>query len=129
MTLTIHPLRDVPEIRPGDDLARHLLDAIDRDGLTLTDGDVLVVTHKVVSKAEGAVVEVLDDVDYRALVERGEVRRDMVSDVVDKAFAGRVSDMVSHLLREGDFDRDELEALRAEIAAKMQTREKRDDHE
>ena len=70
MTLTIHPLRDVPEIRPGDDLARHLLDAIDRDGLTLTDGDVLVVTHKVVSKAEGAVVEVLDDADYRALVER-----------------------------------------------------------
>jgi coenzyme F420-0:L-glutamate ligase/coenzyme F420-1:gamma-L-glutamate ligase len=42
-------LRPLPEVRPGDDLAALLLDAADG----LRDGDVLVVAHKVVSKAEG----------------------------------------------------------------------------
>ncbi|MDQ6522176.1 coenzyme F420-0:L-glutamate ligase [Nocardioides sp. LHD-245] len=43
----------VPEIRPGDDLAAALLGALGSDDLV--DGDVLVVTSKVVSKAEGRV--------------------------------------------------------------------------
>lgn len=46
----------VPAIRPGDDLARILGDALERAALTPRDGDVLVVTHKVVSKAEGRYV-------------------------------------------------------------------------
>ena len=41
----------VPEIHPGTDLASVLLPLLD-----LRDGDVLVVTSKVVSKAEGRVV-------------------------------------------------------------------------
>jgi coenzyme F420-0:L-glutamate ligase/coenzyme F420-1:gamma-L-glutamate ligase len=47
------PLPGLPEVRPGDDLAA-LLAAAAGDGLRA--GDVLVVAHKVVSKAEGAVV-------------------------------------------------------------------------
>lgn len=43
----------VPEIRPGDDLAAALLGALGPD--ELADGDVLVVTSKVVSKAEGRI--------------------------------------------------------------------------
>ncbi|MBM7519302.1 coenzyme F420-0:L-glutamate ligase [Nocardioides nitrophenolicus] len=43
----------VPEIRPGDDLAAALLSALGPDDLR--DGDVLVVTSKVVSKAEGRI--------------------------------------------------------------------------
>jgi coenzyme F420-0:L-glutamate ligase/coenzyme F420-1:gamma-L-glutamate ligase len=50
-------LREVPEVRPGDDLARLLLDAAGATDVVLTDGDVLVVTHKVVSKAEGQLVD------------------------------------------------------------------------
>jgi coenzyme F420-0:L-glutamate ligase / coenzyme F420-1:gamma-L-glutamate ligase len=50
-------LRDVPEVRPGDDLARLLLDAAAATDLVLADGDILVVTHKVVSKAEGQLVD------------------------------------------------------------------------
>jgi coenzyme F420-0:L-glutamate ligase/coenzyme F420-1:gamma-L-glutamate ligase len=45
-------LPGLPEIRPGDDLAALLHGA----GEVLRTGDVLVVAHKVVSKAEGAVV-------------------------------------------------------------------------
>jgi coenzyme F420-0:L-glutamate ligase / coenzyme F420-1:gamma-L-glutamate ligase len=50
-------LRDVPEVRPGDDLARLLVDAAAASNIALADGDILVVTHKVVSKAEGQLVD------------------------------------------------------------------------
>ncbi|MER3397661.1 MAG: coenzyme F420-0:L-glutamate ligase [Chloroflexota bacterium] len=47
----------IPEVRPGDDLAALILDALGRQGLRLEDGDVVVVTQKVVSKAEGRIVD------------------------------------------------------------------------
>jgi coenzyme F420-0:L-glutamate ligase/coenzyme F420-1:gamma-L-glutamate ligase len=52
-------LDGIPEIRRGDDLAGAIGEAIDRtpDALPLTDRDVVVVTQKIVSKAEGAVVD------------------------------------------------------------------------
>ena len=40
-------------MKKGDDLASLILDAANRDGLKLADGDIVVVTQKVVSKAEG----------------------------------------------------------------------------
>ena len=46
-------LPGIPEVRPGDDLAALLAGAAG----SLADGDVLVVAHKVVSKAEGRVVD------------------------------------------------------------------------
>ena len=49
-------LPGLPEIRPGDDLAALLADASGH----LADGDVLVVAHKVVSKAEGRVAVLAD---------------------------------------------------------------------
>jgi len=45
-------LPGIPEVRPGDDLAQLLTAAVKR----LADGDVLVIAHKVVSKAEGRVI-------------------------------------------------------------------------
>src|SRR6185436_7294220 len=50
--IELEPLRGLPEIRPGDDLAA-LLSAC---GAELLPPDVLVIAHKVVSKAEGRVV-------------------------------------------------------------------------
>ena len=47
----------MPEVRPGDDLAAQILGAAQRQGLAFEDGDVLVVTQKVVSKAEGRIVD------------------------------------------------------------------------
>ncbi len=47
----------IPEVRPGDDLVGLILAALDRQGLRLADGDVVVVTQKVVSKAEGRIVD------------------------------------------------------------------------
>ena len=51
MTLSVFAPDGVPEVRPGDDLVGLLLPLVE-----LADGDVLVVTSKVVSKAEGRVV-------------------------------------------------------------------------
>jgi coenzyme F420-0:L-glutamate ligase / coenzyme F420-1:gamma-L-glutamate ligase len=46
----------IPEVAPGDDLGALIADAVAADGLELRDGDILVVTSKIVSKAEGRVV-------------------------------------------------------------------------
>ncbi|MEJ7873500.1 MAG: coenzyme F420-0:L-glutamate ligase, partial [Rubrobacteraceae bacterium] len=51
--LRVLPVAGLPEVRPGDDLAA-LLAWAERNGLR--DGDDVVVTHKVVSKAEGRLV-------------------------------------------------------------------------
>lgn len=55
-TIAIIPVPGVPQIRPGDDLPALLLAAIDAAKVGLKDGDILVLCQKIVSKAEGAVV-------------------------------------------------------------------------
>jgi coenzyme F420-0:L-glutamate ligase/coenzyme F420-1:gamma-L-glutamate ligase len=52
----ILPLPVAGEIRRGDSLCEKLLAAAKKAGIRLQDGDILVVKHKVVSKAEGALV-------------------------------------------------------------------------
>jgi coenzyme F420-0:L-glutamate ligase / coenzyme F420-1:gamma-L-glutamate ligase len=61
VSLVVVPLAGMPEVRPGDDLARLLLEAVRRAGLELADGDVLAVTSKVVAKAEGRLVPLPGD--------------------------------------------------------------------
>ena len=46
----------MPEVKPGDDLAGFLMDAAQRQGTPVEAGDVVVVTQKVVSKAEDRVI-------------------------------------------------------------------------
>jgi coenzyme F420-0:L-glutamate ligase / coenzyme F420-1:gamma-L-glutamate ligase len=59
MAVEILALEGMPEIRPGNDLAREILGAIERTpgAVPLREDDVLVVTQKVVSKAEDAIVD------------------------------------------------------------------------
>jgi coenzyme F420-0:L-glutamate ligase / coenzyme F420-1:gamma-L-glutamate ligase len=51
--LRILPIAGIGEIRPGDILAEKILAALRRNGLKLLARDILVVTHKIVSKSEG----------------------------------------------------------------------------
>ncbi|HEU4915482.1 MAG TPA: coenzyme F420-0:L-glutamate ligase [Acidimicrobiia bacterium] len=69
MTLEVLPLLGIGAVRPGDDVVDVLAGAL--EPLSPRDGDVLVVTHKIVSKAEGRVVEMTGDEEVfkRALVE------------------------------------------------------------
>jgi coenzyme F420-0:L-glutamate ligase/coenzyme F420-1:gamma-L-glutamate ligase len=71
--LRVIPLTGIPEVEPGDDLAGFLGDALERAG-ALEEDDVLVVSQKVVSKAEGRVEEA-DDVMEVILREARAVRR------------------------------------------------------
>jgi coenzyme F420-0:L-glutamate ligase / coenzyme F420-1:gamma-L-glutamate ligase len=50
-------VRGLPEVRPGDDLAGVVLRGIAGCGLELRPWDAVVVTHKVVSKSEGTLVD------------------------------------------------------------------------
>jgi coenzyme F420-0:L-glutamate ligase/coenzyme F420-1:gamma-L-glutamate ligase len=54
--IRVIPVRGLPEVRAGDDLARLIADALGGSGVDPADGDVLVVAQKVVSKAEGRLV-------------------------------------------------------------------------
>jgi coenzyme F420-0:L-glutamate ligase/coenzyme F420-1:gamma-L-glutamate ligase len=58
--LVISPLKGIPLVREGDDLAALLEGALARAGLSLQAGDVLVVAQKIVSKSEGRVVRLRD---------------------------------------------------------------------
>ena len=78
--LELHPVLGLPEFRPGDDLAGALASAIPE----LCDGDVLVVTSKIVSKVEGRLVPAPTDP-----AERDALRRELVLGESERVLARR----------------------------------------
>ena len=76
--LLVLPVTGIGEVAPGDDLAGLIADALTPsrpDGHALRDGDVVVVTQKIVSKAEGRLVAIEDNTDAKlALVAKESVR-------------------------------------------------------
>jgi coenzyme F420-0:L-glutamate ligase/coenzyme F420-1:gamma-L-glutamate ligase len=56
-SLEVIALKGLPLIRPGDDLVELIASAFKRDGVAPRLGDVLVVAQKIISKAEGRVVD------------------------------------------------------------------------
>lgn len=74
-SLELLPISGIPEVRPGDDLGALVADAA-LASVSFEDGDVVVVTQKVVSKAENALVAIdaNDPNAHRALV-AGQSRR------------------------------------------------------
>jgi coenzyme F420-0:L-glutamate ligase/coenzyme F420-1:gamma-L-glutamate ligase len=73
LSVEIIPVPGIPEIVPGDDLGGIVATGIREARISLQDGDVVVVTQKVVSKAEGRVVPEQPDGKAR-WVERETVR-------------------------------------------------------
>lgn len=57
-TVSIIGLDKIPLVKPGDDVAQLIFDALTADGLELFDGDVLVISQKIVSKADGLLVDI-----------------------------------------------------------------------
>ena len=60
VSLTVTALPGIPLIQPSDDLVRIILDGLTRADLSLQDRDVLVITSKIVSKAEGRLFDLRD---------------------------------------------------------------------
>ena len=71
MSVELIAVEGMPEVRPGDDIATLIATAAE-----VRDGDVLVVTQKIVSKAENQLVAVdpADPLSHKALVEEESVR-------------------------------------------------------
>ncbi len=55
LTLKIFPIPGIPEIKKGDNLAEIILESAIQNHISLEDGDILIITQKIVSKAEGCV--------------------------------------------------------------------------
>ncbi len=76
--LTVLPVPGLPEIKPGDDLAALIAEAV-QAGPGLLDGDILVITSKIVSKSEDRVVRsdresAIDSETVRVVARRGLTR-------------------------------------------------------
>jgi coenzyme F420-0:L-glutamate ligase/coenzyme F420-1:gamma-L-glutamate ligase len=56
MTLTLQPVLNIPMIQPGDNLVQILHQSLTASNIVLAEGDILVVAQKIVSKAEGRLV-------------------------------------------------------------------------
>jgi coenzyme F420-0:L-glutamate ligase/coenzyme F420-1:gamma-L-glutamate ligase len=59
--IQIIPIKGLPLIKKGDELAKLICNAAERQGTPVQNGDVIVITHVMISKAEGSVVN-LDEV-------------------------------------------------------------------
>jgi coenzyme F420-0:L-glutamate ligase / coenzyme F420-1:gamma-L-glutamate ligase len=86
-TLTITALDDLPLLRPRDDLGALLIAALDRAGLEPRPFDILVVAQKIVSKAEGRLLDLSTMAPSARAVEIG-------------AVAGKDARLVEAILRE-----------------------------
>jgi len=76
VTLTIIPVEGMGEIRPGDEIAVFVAAAARAQNTPLADGDCLVVTQKIVSKAENRLVPLdPDDLEARRSRVEAESRR------------------------------------------------------
>jgi coenzyme F420-0:L-glutamate ligase/coenzyme F420-1:gamma-L-glutamate ligase len=76
------PVLGIGEIVPGADLPAVLVAALDAQGTPLLDGDIVVVTQKIVSKAEGCLVD-LGDVEPSTLAREWAVKWDKDPRVVE----------------------------------------------
>jgi len=75
--LILTPIPGIPLINPGDNLASILIDGVTKAGIAFEDGDILVLAQKIVSKAEGRLVN-LEEVNAseRAMLLAAEIDKD-----------------------------------------------------
>ena len=104
-SLELIALQGLPLIRAGDDLGELIASALKRNGVTPRAGDVLVVAQKIVSKAEGRVVDLATvEPSAKALALAAEVDKDprlvevILSELVRVVRAHRGVMIVEHKL-------------------------------
>ncbi len=68
-TVELIPVTGIGEVLPGDDVAQLILEALASLETQLSAGDIVVVTHKIVSKAEGRIVPIEDEGSYRLVID------------------------------------------------------------
>jgi coenzyme F420-0:L-glutamate ligase / coenzyme F420-1:gamma-L-glutamate ligase len=77
LELRLLSIPGIPEIRPGNDLAKCVADAARRAAMRFENGDVLVIAQKIVSKSEGALVSLASlKLSKQALVLAAQMKKD-----------------------------------------------------
>ncbi|MGW5878567.1 coenzyme F420-0:L-glutamate ligase [Nocardiopsis terrae] len=125
----VRGLTGMPEVGPGDDIAALIAEAVAASGEPLLDGDVLVVTSKIVSKAEGRSVrgdrdEAVDAETERVVARMGRTRIVQTRQGLVMAAAGVDASNVEHgtvLLLPEDSDAS-ARGLRAGLRARVGVR-------
>ncbi|MEM2843278.1 MAG: coenzyme F420-0:L-glutamate ligase [Candidatus Bathyarchaeia archaeon] len=56
-SIKIIPLKGIGIVKEGDDLSTLIVEAAKVNGVKIEDGDVIVIAHKIVSKAEGRIID------------------------------------------------------------------------
>src|ERR1700733_9813486 len=99
-SLSARALAGLPELRAGDDLAALIAEAVAADGERLRDGQLVLIAHKVVSKAEGAVLS-LGDVQpgERALELAARLTAEGTGEVRDPCVVQVVLDQSAEIVR------------------------------
>lgn len=59
-TITLHSLTNIPLVNKGDKIAQLIVNSSTKDGVSIDDGDLIVLAQKIVSKAEGATMNLSD---------------------------------------------------------------------
>ncbi len=81
-------LQHIPEVLPGDDLGIVLLEAIDKQQLTLNSGDILVLAQKIISKAEDRYVtlsEVVPSDEAKVLAREVDKAPEIIQLILDES--------------------------------------------
>jgi coenzyme F420-0:L-glutamate ligase/coenzyme F420-1:gamma-L-glutamate ligase len=84
--LHIIPLPVEAEVKPGDSLTQLLLDTLKQQSQRFRQGDILLIKHKIVSKAEGQLVD-LNKIKPSAASRRWAHRYDLDARVIELAIA------------------------------------------
>src|SRR3970282_1195691 len=72
-SITIIPIFGLPEIKPGHDLVKMVIEATSKQDLKIQDRDIFVFAQKIVSKTEGRIVKITDVSPSPFAVETGKL--------------------------------------------------------
>ncbi|HEY9077155.1 MAG TPA: coenzyme F420-0:L-glutamate ligase [Anaerolineaceae bacterium] len=90
MTLILTPIRKIPFVHPGDDLATIITDHLSEQSLSIEDGDIFVLAQKIVSKSENRYVplsKVIPGEDARIIAQKIEKDPRLVQLILDESIS------------------------------------------
>ena len=67
--INLYPLQGIPLIHSGDDLCTIIIESVHSNKFQWSDGDILVIAHKIVSKSEGRLVNLKQIQPLKRLIE------------------------------------------------------------
>lgn len=68
-SVEIIPLLGFPEVEEEDDLSSLILETCTKENIKLINGSVIVIAQKIISKAEGQIVKLSNEDEYRSIIE------------------------------------------------------------